>query len=158
MKISGTTVALVAALAMVATLVIPPAGAVWLNERRVAATTAALVQIADSLRQLGPAGVDRPGQVQRGPGRWPDLNAATARARGLDWDVSHHADWLAHAQPVLPSVGGAWPPDAWGNCVFVRSLGDGYLIVSAGSNGLIDTPLTAGSAVGDDVGVRVKWP
>lgn len=158
MKISGISVAIIVGAALVATLVLPPAGALWLNHRRVASTVATLGDVAEILRRRGPADPGDAGRVHRGSGRWPDLSEAIERGRDLDWDYSNHRAWLALAESTSPAGEAGWAPDAWSNCIFVLSRTDGYLVVSAGANGLIETPTTADVPGGDDLAMRVRWP
>jgi len=122
-------------LAVLATAVLPPVGAWWLNARRVDLTTNRAQGAA--ARAVAPAD----GRVLCGPGRLPSSSATGAGVA--------HADWLAIA--VLDSGGGR-EADAWGQCLLV---GSGW-VLSAGANGMIETPLGAAVTNGDDIGAPLR--
>lgn len=122
-------------LALLATAVLPPAGAWWLNSRRVAVTTERIQSAAAS-----PA-VPDDRRVLCGPGRLPGSNARGAGAA--------HAEWLAVA---VVDPGAEREADAWGQCLLV---GRGW-VLSAGANGIIETALNATTTQGDDIGARVR--
>jgi hypothetical protein len=147
-------VSAVAAIAVTATAVAPPAAASWLHGRRVAETWAAVRQVADGLPAM--AAAKQTAAVLRGDGRHPDITESTARDRGLPWDSSSHALWLQRAEQSPGPRVAAWPPDGWGRCLFVRTGPDGYLIISAGANGLLETPIDADGLSGDDIGLHLR--
>lgn len=125
-------------LAVLATAVLPPAGAWWLNSRRVALTTERVAAVA-----VGLASIEQ-GSVVCGPGRLPDNDVRGAHAT--------HADWITAAISRPESFGLGAPTDAWGRCF----LANDRWILSAGPNGLIDTALTGDSLEGDDIGLRTR--
>lgn len=136
--VRGSHVVRAAALALLATTVLPTAGAWWLNSRRVAVTLARVQAAVASV----PTQPD--GQLLCGPGRIPD---STATGAG-----EIHARWVSLVV-VDPSGGSpARKVDAWGQCLLA---GRGW-ILSAGANGVIETPLASTTIHGDDIGVRVK--
>jgi hypothetical protein len=123
--------------AIVATAVLPPAGAWWLNARRIAVTT-------DRVRDVV---VDVPvadNQVLCGPGRLPDLDVM-----GAD---DTHAAWIAAAVSRPEAFRAGMPTDGWGRCFLMNSR----WVLSAGPNGVIETALTDDRLAGDDIGVAVK--
>jgi len=122
-------------LALLATAVLPPAGAWWLNSRRIALTTER-VQVA-----VARATSRGDGRVLCGPGRLPSSGAAGGGVA--------HTEWLAAA--VVDSGAGR-EADAWGQCLLV---GAGW-VLSAGANGIIETPLSSTTTQGDDVGARLR--
>jgi hypothetical protein len=125
-------------LALLATVVLPPTAAWWLNSRRVAVTTERVAAVAKDLRLIEPGG------VVCGPGRLPDSDVRGAHAT--------HAAWVTAAVPRPEDFGPRAPADAWGRC-FLAS--DTWLL-STGPNGLVDTALSAVSLEGDDIGVRLR--
>ena len=144
--VPGGHVLRVLLLAVCATAVLPPAAAWWLNARRVAETTA---RVAEAVAHVRPVEV-WPAGVTCGHGRVPDVSAETARARGSLVDTSVHDAWLA-ALGAAPGTGPVQlPTDAWGRCLLVT---DGW-VLSAGPNGIIETPRVADAARGDDIGAR----
>ncbi len=148
-SVRGAYVLRAVLLAAVATAVLPPAGAWWLNSRRVAETTVRVAEAVEGLRQseLWPAG------VTCGTGRLPDVSPETARARGSSLDLSVHDAWLS-ALVAAPGTGPVQVgTDAWGRCLLVA---DGW-ILSAGPNGIIETPIAAEAPRGDDIGRRLTF-
>jgi hypothetical protein len=113
-------------LALLATVVLPPAAAWWLNSRRVAATEGRVAAAA-----IGAAAMDQ-GRVVCGPGRLPIINATDAVIDAGD----------ASGREA----------DAWGQCLLV---GHGW-VLSAGANGVVETPLDATTTYGDDIGARLR--
>src|SRR5690349_9071600 len=141
-QFSGRRVAALVALLLILTAVIPPAAAYSLARWRVAraGTLAAdaAPRLADRREMLRALAGDK--DVVCGPGGVP-----SGQGPGLDWvrsPVSAHA-----------TLADVWPPDPWGRCyllnaraLFNRGAG---LLISAGPNGTVDTPLDAASAAGD---------
>jgi hypothetical protein len=136
--VQGSSVVRGVLLAVLATAVLPPAGAWWLNSRRVAIT-------ADRVAALVPgfSGSDG-GGVVCGPGRLPDTDVRGAHAI--------HAAWITAAVSRPEAFGAGAPTDAWGRCF----LASDRWVLSAGPNGVVDTPLDAQALGGDDIGVRVR--
>ena len=143
-RFAGRRVARLVLLLVVLTAVIPPAAAYSLARWRIAtarslAETAApvLAERSDELRDV--AGRQR---VVCGPGRLP-------RAEGAAFP------WIESPVSAGASFAEIWPQDPWGRCYLldVRSLleGRGGLLISAGANGSIDTPLSASAPYGDDI-------
>lgn len=137
-RVQGAFVVRGVLLALLATAVLPPAGAWWLNSRRVATTRervqAAMNTVATSLEN----------QVLCGPGRPPDSTATGAR--------EIHATWLAAVVVDPAGRAPARDADAWGQCLLV---GNGW-VLSAGANGVIETPPEETTTQGDDIGVRLR--
>ncbi len=145
-RMSGGQLAIVLVLIALATAVIPPLGAWSLNRWRVERAAADVEAIAQFLRArrapVGPAD----GGVVCGDGRLPKA-APGGEA------------WLRRPTSLQDAFGPSRPRDPWGRC-YVANIGappdEPVLLVSAGPNGLIDTPLGAGAPHGDDVGTRVR--
>jgi len=125
-------------LAALATAVLPPAGAWWLNSRRVDITTER-VRLAAGLAAAPTGDV-----MLCGPGRLPNSSAKGAGAV--------HAEWLASAAIDPGAEASGRLADAWGQCLLV---GRGW-VLSAGANGIIETPIGATTTQGDDSGVRLR--
>lgn len=135
--VQGSHVVRAVVLAVFATAVLPPAGAWWLNSRRIAVTSGRVqAAVAGAQAQVG----DR---VLCGPGRLPESGAVGAGAV--------HTQWLSLAV-VEPTPISQREPDAWGQCLLV---GHGW-VLSAGPNGVIETPFDAALPIGDDVGFRIQ--
>ena len=131
---------------VLATAVLPPAAAWWLNARRIDETAARARVMASGLQLDGGVG------VVCGPGQLPDPPVAA-------W-TSVHDSWVATAVLNLALVGDSAPTDAWGRCfVFdadAPARGETAWLLSAGPNGAIETPRGAPALLGDDIGVVVK--
>jgi hypothetical protein len=144
-----------------ATAVVPPVAAWTLNRTRIAQTSARAQAAIERLRTSGDvlSGLTAHTGIVCGPGRVPDREPATASARSGASYPSHIA-WLRAAQiePVL--FGAGMPTDAWGRCFLLNaegfSKGDPVWLISAGPNGLIDTPPNALVLGGDDIGGRLR--
>jgi hypothetical protein len=155
---------LVVALAVIfaATAVLPPAAAWSLNEARIAQTEARVRSAADRLRTRANeiSGFDASVGIACGPGRLPDLVPTTATARAVAASLSTHGAWLRRAGMAPELFGAGMPTDAWGRCFLLNveawSTGEPVWLLSAGPNGLVDTPADARTTGGDDVGVRVR--
>ena len=134
---------------LMATGALAPALAVALNAGREA-------QTREILRQaIVPSAPDafslQAASISCGQGPLPDIDERTAEQRGLSHVWSTHAAWLyavrAETGDRLPI-----PPDSWGRCVlYRRGAVAAPMLVSAGANGLIETPLDAITAGGDDL-------
>lgn len=145
----GRRVAFMVALLVMLTAVIPPVAAYALAYWRVRSAAERAESAAsmlgsrrDDLRRIA-NGQD----TICGPGRMPG-GAGT----GLGWVSNPVA-----AGPTLDRI---WPQDPWGRCYLldVASLlrsGSG-LLISAGPNAVIETPLSASAATGDDIAVLVR--
>jgi hypothetical protein len=159
--ISGTQ--LIAALIgiLCATAVLPPAAAWTLNRTRVAQTSARVQEALERLRASRDvlAGFTAHTGIVCGPGRLPDREPATATARKGASYPSHIA-WLREAKIAPVLFGAGMPTDAWGRCFLLNadgfSKGDPVWLISAGPNGLIDTPPNALALGGDDIGGRLR--
>lgn len=134
---------------VIATAVIPPAAAWWLNAGRVSQTSR---RVTVAIGRLG-ADVDKTATgVVCGPGRLPG-----ARVTG-----SHpaHSAWLRELRPAPELFGAGMPTDAWGRCFLMNigawASGGPVWLLSAGPNGLIDTPPNALVPGGDDIGGRLR--
>jgi len=138
MTVRGRHVVRMLLLAVLATAVLPPAGAWWLNARRIAETSE---RLASAEARVVPA---PSGAVVCGPGRLPP---ADTRFAG---DI--HRAWVTAASGDRESFGAGMPTDAWGQCFL---LTDRWLL-SAGPNGIVETPFAATQVVGDDIGMRVR--
>jgi hypothetical protein len=77
-----------------------------------------------------------------GPGRLPDLDVQGAGAI--------HVAWVTAAVVSPDAFGRTLLTDAWGRCFLVSDR----WILSAGPNGVIETPRDAATLGGDDIGAR----
>jgi hypothetical protein len=143
---------------VIATAVVPPAAAWALNKSRVAQTQERVRAAIDRLRS-NPANIAKwsSSGIVCGPGRLPDPEASVARNR---FPIAAHAAWLREAKIAPELFGAGMPTDAWGRC-FLLNAGDPassgpIWLLSAGPNGLIDTPPDAAALSGDDIGGRVR--
>ena len=145
----GRRVAAMVALLVGLTAVIPPAAAYGLARWRISragelAATAAGPLGARKQELKDAAGTQA---VVCGPGRLPEASGA-----GVEWLQSPVAAGAAFDTD--------WPQDPWGRCYLlnVRALleSGGGLLISAGPNGTIDTPLHAASPAGDDIAALVR--
>lgn len=141
--ITGKPLLVALGVVVLATAVLPPAAAWWLNARRIDQTGARAQAMASGLRLEGGVG------VVCGPGQLPDPPVAAR--------TSVHDAWVATAvlNPALD-----FQTDAWGRCfVFdadAHARGETAWLLSAGPNGAIETPRGTPSLQGDDIGVVVK--
>lgn len=153
---SGRSVAGHLMLALVATVVVPPLLAWGLHAQRARQTRRALQASVVAVRDARPTRRSHEhATVVCGQGRVPDIDRRTAIDRGLDGSWPTHAAWLevlsrsAYGTRVLAT-------DAWGYCSLFRTGGRGAdVLLSAGANGLIETPLERSIAGGDDILVTV---
>ena len=146
---------------LVATAVLPPAAAWTLNQSRIAQTEARARAAVSRLRtESGDMAVlAQGGGIVCGPGRIPNREPATASARsGASYPA--HAAWLRDARGAPQLFGAGMPTDAWGRCFLVNAdafaSGSPVWLLSAGPNGLIDTPPNALALGGDDIGDRLR--
>ena len=149
--VSGRQVAAWLGVAVLATCVLPPGLAMSLNARRTRQTEATLAMTAAAMR----AGAPSRGMfvVACGPGNMPDVDQRTADVRGLAAAWTVHAMWLAELRPMSAID---WPavaaPDAWGRCLMLRLRPQAAgVLLSAGANGLVETPRDSVTAQGDDI-------
>ncbi len=146
---SNSNVALGVGIILMLTAVVPPAGAYALATWRISRTTdlagAAAAVLATDKQALHDAA--RGADIVAGPGRLP---RAADRARG----------WISNPVTARATFAGRWPADAWGRCYLlnVRQLSEtgSGLLLSAGPNGEIDTPLDAAAPHGDDIAATVR--
>ena len=131
------------------TAVVPPAGAHALATWRISRTTDLVNAAAAALATDKPALHDaaRGADVVAGAGRLP---RAAQHARG----------WIRSPVNARAAFAGQWPTDAWGRCYLLnmRQLSEtgSALLLSAGPNGEIDTPIDATAPHGDDIAATVR--
>lgn len=158
--ISGLQLVLALLAIAMATAVLPPATAWWLNQSRIAQTQERVVAAVTRMRtRINNQGLPGTGMaVACGPGRLPDAVPAAAASRA-DF-VQTHASWLLGAVSAPEVFGDGMPTDAWGRCFLMNvgasTRGGRLWIVSAGPNGLVETALDVSSLGGDDIGAVVK--
>jgi len=153
---SGQRVVRHIVLALVATAVAPPLLAWGLNAQRESQTRrvlqGSLLSHGGSLSALASSG---PVHVSCGSGRIPDIDRQTASDRGLVQAWTIHEAWLNGLRQSV-STQAAFTDDAWGRCILLRSGGGiETVMLSAGANGLIETPLNESVPAGDDILVLV---
>ena len=154
---SGRPVLGALAVIVLMTAVLPPAAAWTVNRHRVVRASRDVSALAARMRALGPqfrplaADVD----VLCGPGRMPVAISVETQP----WVNAPHASVAA----ILDDD--RVPADPWGNCYVVNPAATandrrgGIWILSAGPNGILETPfsaLSAGALGGDDVGVKIR--
>ena len=154
---------LLAALAGIvfATLVLPPAAAWTLNRSRIAQTQERARTATERLRASrdGLASLAQGAGIVCGPGRLPDRQPSNASARA---EVSRpaHVAWLREARIAPGLFGSGMPTDAWGRCFLLNAdaltARGPVWVLSAGPNGLIETPPNALALGGDDIGDRLR--
>lgn len=158
--ISGVQLLLALVVITLATVVVPPATAWWLNQSRIEQTQERVVAAAGRLRTLmdNDALLRSSAAVLCGPGRLPDaVPAAAASQSDL---LQTHARWLSGAVSAPDAFGDGMPTDAWGRCFLINAgaatRGLRVWIVSAGPNGLVETALGAPALGGDDIGAVLR--
>ena len=153
---TGTRLLAALGLILLATAVLPSAAAWGVNRSRVRSAEHEIAGIAETLRHLEPKlrVVAGAATALCGPGRLP-LASAPAAER-----------WVTMPRAELVAVVGDRHPlsaDPWDNCYLVNlaeiaATGSTTVwILSAGPNGMIETPFVtpSGTPAGDDVGMRV---
>ena len=153
---TGTRLLAALGLILLATAVLPSAAAWRLNRSRVRMAAHDAAGIADALRHIEPnlRVVASTAMVLSGPGRLPSASAPAAER------------WVTMPRAELVAVVGDRHPlsaDPWDNCYLVNlaeiaATGSTTVwILSAGPNGMIETPFVtpSGTPAGDDVGMRV---
>ena len=146
---SNKNVAASVGVILLMTAVVPPAGAYALATWRISRTTelanAAAAVLGTRKENLHSAA--RGADVVAGPGRLP---RAAEHARG----------WIRSPVNARAAFAGQWPTDAWGRCYLLnmRQLSEtgSALLLSAGPNGEIDTPLNAAAPQGDDIAATIR--
>lgn len=148
---SGRQLLLALAGILLATVVVPPAAAWRLNRYRIDQTAerathaAARLQSDRARLDAFPPGV----AVACGPGRLPSPESGAPQS-----------EWVRRAVAAPELFGAGTPTDGWGRC-FLMNIGEWasggrVWLLSAGPNGLIDTPLGASTIAGDDIGAVVR--
>ena len=147
-RLSGAHVSGMLAIIVLATAVVPPLAAWSLNRSRVERASTDVQSIAAYLREDDAdarlaAGAS---EIVCGSGRLPKPAPAGEA-------------WLASPTALQDVFGPSRPRDPWGRC-YIANIGGHrggvpVLVLSAGSHGLIDTPIGAPSPHGDDIGTRV---
>jgi type II secretory pathway pseudopilin PulG len=154
--VSGKRVLATLVLIVLATAVVPPGIAWIMNQRRISRAASDIAVLAEELRR-GDRALPSPQLlgVLSGPGRMPVTeSAATSR-----WGTAPRGS-LAAAIDRRERV----PIDPWGNCYVVNIGANGanqpatLWVLSAGPNGIIETPFLGPSDVpaGDDVARRIR--
>lgn len=149
--LSGGQLLLALVVIAIATVVVPPAAAWRLNQFRIAQTRERAAQAAERLRKDSarlatyPRGVD----VACGPGRLPKIETPGVQD-----------EWIRGAVIAPQLFGAGMPTDGWGRC-FLMNIGEwpygGRIwILSAGPNGIVDTPFGSATLAGDDIGAIVR--
>lgn len=153
---TGRRVLVALGLILLATVVLPPAAAWSVNRLRVRTASAEVTALAETLRHVAPELRDaaRGADVLYGPGRVP-LAQTPATER-----------WVTAPRAGLARVIGdrrVVSTDPWGNCYVVNlaaanTPGMIVWVLSAGPDGIIDTPFGSPSElrVGDDVRMRIR--
>jgi len=135
-------------LALLATAVVPPAGAWGLNRYRVEQTRSRAEGAVVALRErlAAPLQTAVPIVVACGPGRMPDAGPT--------------GQWVSRAIQAPQLFGEGMPTDGWGRCFLLNigalERGGPVWVMSAGPNGRIETYSDAEVLAGDDIGVRVR--
>ena len=145
---------------VVTTAVLPPAAAWLLNSSRITQTQTRAESAADYLRAHPEHVAGAVIAVACEPGRLPQLVPEMASARAAVRLLGSHGDWVLGATSAPELFGEGMPTDAWGRCFLLNARAHRFAgptwLLSAGPNGLIETPIDALTLGGDDVGVRVR--
>lgn len=153
---SGRRVLATLGLILLATAVVPPVGAFVVNRARVRSAEMAVRSLAQALRENEPWLLEmaRGADVLCGLGRIPVTRLPDAQG----WVTAPRAGWGTTRAGL-----GAPSPDPWGNCYVVNlaaanSSSMAVWALSAGPDGIIDTPFVASSdaPAGDDVRMRIR--
>jgi len=152
---TGRRVITTLGLVLLATAVLPPAAAWGVNRSRVRLAAADVSAVGEMLRRAEAQLRDLAHDVEvlSGPGRMPFVQSPGAQR----WTITPRAD-------LAVVVGRSPAADPWGNCYVVNlaaiAAGEPAVVwvLSAGPNGIVDTPFVSASEVpaGDDVGMRVR--
>lgn len=144
----GRRVAVLVAVVVMLTAVIPPGAAYALARWRVTRAEALA-------RDAVPALLARRDQVREAVGAEDVACGQGQLPRGEGPGTA----WVRTPARVRDGFG-VLPPDPWGRCYLldVRGmlLGAGGLLLSAGQNGTVETPLAAAAPAGDDIAVLVR--
>lgn len=149
---SGKGVVAALAVILLATAVVPPLMAYGVNRARVRAALMDLERLAEALR-TDPEwrALARSAGVLCGPGRVP--RALSSETHG----------WVTAPRLAVDGLaidGRAVTPDPWGNCYLVdlAAPGTAMRVISAGPDGIVETPFVATTdlAVGNDVSITLR--
>ena len=153
---SGRRVLARLGLILLATAVVPPFGAYAVNRSRVRAATRVVSDLAEALRadQSRLAEMARGADIACGSGHMPLARLTAAQG----WVTAPRAAWVrADRDPTSPAE------DPWGNCYVVNLAATNtpslaVWALSAGPDGIIDTPFVSSSdePVGDDVRMKIR--
>lgn len=144
-EFTGRRVAAVVLLLIVLTAVLPPAAAYALAQWRIsrAGETAAAA--------AGPLGA-RKAELRAAAGTHAVVTGSGCRLPMAD---QAGAGWLETPVSAGSALESSWPRDPWGRCYLLNARGvlsgAGGLLISAGPNGSIETPLGASAPEGDDI-------
>lgn len=151
-------VSLIAAL----TLLLPPATATLLNQRRITRADAECVRLAGAIVHFRDEKSSYPGREAStkvvlvvGPG---DVPRDATDDEWLSGETEPLEDHLLADAPVSTALA----PDPWGNryAFNVGVVGGALWVISAGPNGIVETAFeqeaASASLRGDDVGARVR--
>jgi len=156
---SGRRVLGAVGLIILLTAVLPPAAAVAVNRARVRTASREASSIADAL--------SRPGEELRNAAHSVlDAGVLCGLGRMPLAETPAAAPWVTTPRAALAAAVGdrqALSPDPWGNCYAVNlaailSAEPAVLwVLSAGPNGIIETPFVGRSETpaGDDVGMKI---
>lgn len=159
--ISGGKLAVTLTAILAATAVLPPVAAWTLNRTRVVQTRDRVEQALERMRSRsdGARNIGADVRIVCGPGRMPDRQPSDLSAR-LGVSSPAHAAWLDRARIGPEFFESGMPTDAWGRCFLLNpegwSLNSPVWLLSAGPNGLIETPPNAIALGGDDIGGRLR--
>jgi len=158
--ISGAQLAVALTAIVIATAAVPPGAAWLLNSRRITQTHTRAVSAAEYLRARTPGAAWADISIACGPGRLPQLVPGTQSARTAASARESHSDWISSATPAPELFGAGMPTDAWGRCFLFNvgtwASGRPLWLLSAGPNGLVETPVDSETLGGDDIGARVR--
>ena len=145
---SGVRVVAVVVAALALTVGLPPAAATALARWRVARAERTVVYLAGEMsRQHARVRETTAAETICGPGRLP-------------YPAGPGAPWLQRSILQSPAYAAGWPADPWGRCYLFnvgKYLSDGSgLVLSAGTNGEVETPLDANAPAGDDIAATVR--
>jgi hypothetical protein len=131
-----TVVQLMLALGAIGVLVLVPAVAARrVHASRIRAAHAQVDAVAERLR-----GISISGGVLAGAGATP---------------ASTDDRWISGARTSIPIAG--MQPDPWGNQLLVKGRSAMVWVLSAGENGIVETPFDGATEPGgDDIGARIR--